>query len=91
MGGPPPSLAYGDEGGERHGDDRRGGPGGRQGRRGFAAGERIDYRQVAAIQAVSLAFLDASVRGSIPAQQWLQQAAPSWLGRQATLQVRPLP
>jgi hypothetical protein len=91
MGGPPPSLAYGDEGGERRGDDRRGGPGGRQGPRGFGAGERIDYRQVAAIQAVSLAFLDASVRGSIPAQQWLQQAAPSWLGRQATLQVKPLP
>lgn len=84
MGGPPPSLAYGDERGDQCSE--RGGPGGRPGPRGFSRGERMDYRQVAAIQAVSLAFIDARVRGSAAAQQWLQQDAAGWLGRNASLQ-----
>ncbi|MDE1165319.1 MAG: hypothetical protein PW845_07980 [Pseudomonas sp.] len=40
----------------------------------------FDRRQAASVAAVSTAFLDATVKHSAPAQQWLTQQAPQWLG-----------
>jgi len=39
----------------------------------------IDVRQATSIAAVTTAWLDATIKQSVPAQQWLQQKAPKWL------------
>lgn len=46
------------------------------------------YKQLAAINSVSLAFLDAVVKKDDLARFWLSEPATSWLGRFATLKVR---
>lgn len=85
-------LAFGEEGG----DGRRGGPGdgpgGRHGGRkpGTGAGmrERFDPRQVASVQAVSLAFIDAQLRHAAAAGEFLDQNAAAWLGHGAWLEKK---
>lgn len=46
------------------------------------------YKQLAAVNSVSLAFLDAVVKKDDLAKFWLSEQATSWLGRFATLKVR---
>ncbi len=95
--GPPPQmpLAFGEPGGRGPGGDGGpGGPGGRPGHgrpMGHGAGmqEAFDARQVANVQAVSLAFLDARLRGSAEARRWLDEGARSWLGDTARLDAKP--
>lgn len=77
------------------------GGGGRRGRRGMSSSDSstrgggagippdlLDLRQLAAVQAVTLAFLDASVGGKAPARQWLARDARDWLGRSGELSMR---
>ncbi len=45
-----------------------------------------DPKQVAAIQVISQAFFDSRVRHNPVASEWLQKAAPGWLGRAGQLQ-----
>lgn len=45
-----------------------------------------DHKQVASIQAVSQAFLDSRVKHNPAASEWLQKAAPGWLGNAGWLQ-----
>jgi hypothetical protein len=49
----------------------------------------FDRRQAASVAAVSTAFLDARVKQSSTAQQWLTQQAPQWLGPQDRLAQKP--
>jgi dienelactone hydrolase len=64
------------------------------GRDGLAEGRRVprrrdgDGRQVAAVRAVTTAFLDATVKADPAARQWLQRSAPGWLVPVATLKSK---
>lgn len=44
-----------------------------------------DPKQVAAIQAIGVAFLDSRVKHNAAATQWLQKGAPGWLGNAGNL------
>jgi hypothetical protein len=48
----------------------------------------LDLHQIAAVQNVSLASLDATVKASAAARQWLDQQSHSWLGPSGTLSAR---
>jgi hypothetical protein len=48
----------------------------------------LDLRQIAAVQNVSLAFLDATLRSSPAGRQWLEQQARAWLNTTGTLSAR---
>lgn len=48
----------------------------------------FDPRHIAAVQAVSTAFLDATVKGDPIAREWLLHNATRWLGDSATLQSK---
>lgn len=49
---------------------------------------RPDYREVAIVRSISLAFLDFAVKGRSDALSWLQQDAAFWIGRSGTLMHR---
>jgi hypothetical protein len=62
-----------------------------EGRRtpGQPAGQRMfDARQIAIVQAVSTAFLDAAVKSNDGAQQWLAKDAGRWIGPSAMLRSK---
>lgn len=94
--GPPPQLPLGfGEPGDRGpgGAGGHDGPGGRPGHAramGHGAGmqEPFDARQVANVQAVSLAFLDLHLRDSVEAGRWLEGSARAWLGDTARLDAK---
>ncbi|MEN0105003.1 MAG: alpha/beta hydrolase [Pseudomonas sp.] len=48
----------------------------------------FDAHQVANVQGVSTAFLDATVRGAAPAKAWLKQNAPQAIGPAASIEAR---
>ncbi len=48
----------------------------------------LDLRQIAAVQNISAAFLDAIVKSSPAARQWLDQRSRIWLGPAGTLSTR---
>lgn len=66
-------------GGHKHGSKPGGGAGGGELEPGF------DPHQAATIATVTTAFLDATVKQSAAAQQWLTQQAPGWLAEQGRL------
>ncbi len=68
------------------------GPGGRPAGRGEGAGgggQLGHPRQMARLQALSLAFLDARVRDAAPARQWLERDAARWLEETGRLERKP--
>lgn len=48
----------------------------------------LDLRQIAAVQTLSLAFFDATLKTSPPARAWLAQQARLWLDASGTLSAR---
>jgi len=48
----------------------------------------LDLRQIAAVQNISAAFLDAFVKSNPAARQWLDQQSRQWLGPAGTLSAR---
>ncbi|WP_256930763.1 alpha/beta hydrolase [Pseudomonas sp. ABC1] len=68
------------------------GPGARPGRAPETVGSfrepPQDYKQIAAIQAFSLAFLDARLARRAAAENWLQREAQDWLGEAGQLEER---
>ncbi|HUL13411.1 MAG TPA: hypothetical protein VLU73_14755 [Methylococcaceae bacterium] len=60
---------------------RRGGGGDRRKR-----GREIGFRHIAAVESISTAFLDVSLKHDRVAKEWLLRNARPWLGRSATLQ-----
>lgn len=83
----------GDSGGRPGGGGERGGrsgpPGGKGdvqgGKPGIAQEDSVNFRQGLAVQAISLAFLDARVSKVSAAELWLNQKARSWLDGQGSL------
>jgi len=90
----------GGPGGDRRPEGGQGGPGGAGGKGPGGRPERApeamgifrepaqDYRQVAAIQAFSVAFLDARLQRKAAAEDWLQRQAQGWLGDAGRLEER---
>ncbi|MFC0710947.1 hypothetical protein [Azorhizophilus paspali] len=56
---------------------------------GQGMAERIDLRQMASLQSLSLAFLDAQVRDAAPARLWLECDAVQWLEATGRLEQKP--
>lgn len=85
--GPPPGAgSNGPRGaGGPGGPGKRGPVGGRMGH-GQGMDDSFNPHQVANLQAVSLAFLDATVRQSAAARHWLDNEAVHWLGERARLE-----
>lgn len=81
-GNAPPVAGSSPEGGDDHDHKRSGGhePAANPFDKNF------DVRQAASVAAVTTAYLDATVKQSAPARQWLNQSAPQWLDKIGTLQ-----
>ncbi|MFA5982746.1 MAG: hypothetical protein WC782_01920 [Methylococcaceae bacterium] len=47
-----------------------------------------DYKQIATIQCVSLAFLDAIIKSDEVAKRWLKEGATQWVGRSGALKEK---
>ena len=89
----PSGRAPGDESGSRAAGSapapgQSGGPGDRAPDVGGGHVRRPDYREVAIVRSISLAFLDFAVKGRSDALSWLQQDAAFWIGRSGTLMHR---
>jgi len=95
-----PSGEPGGSGGPGGGRRPEGGPGGTGGKGPGGRPEREpeamgifrepaqDYRQVAVIQAFSVAFLDARLKGKVAAEDWLQRQGQDWMGDAGRLEER---
>jgi hypothetical protein len=68
---------------------RGGGPDAGGGGAGRPEIPRLSPKQTAAIQAISVAFLDATLKQDPVAAEWLSRNAPHWLGGSGTLASKP--
>lgn len=90
--GDPPGrdMQFGDgpgDGGRSRGGmgQRPEGPGRQENR---ASSQTFSMKHIAAVQGVSTAFLDATVKGDPIAREWLTRNAARWMGDSATLQIK---
>jgi len=86
--GKPAGRAH-DEGGEGGGPGGPGGGGGDRHGAGKPADPGVDRRQAASVAAITTAWLDATVKQTPAAQQWLDQQAGQWLGPVGRLEHKP--